>query len=204
MPKEKAPPPAKKKLPLYIPVLLLSGLLLIGIFYFRFTVLIVPKIPAQENNLLSSRMLGSVTFSQKKAKTQFSQGVLYLSLDPDKKQVITLNVKKPIDLENNDLFLHLALVNPAVNADDLQGTVTVKDNKYFSNAGSPENFSLKPEFIIKDNTAHYLIPIKNEKSKALQINFAEIVQLRLGFQNLKDTPVSLLIHEITLEKKEDG
>lgn len=203
IPKEKAPP-VKKKLPLFVPVLALTGLLLVGLFYLKYTVLIVPKIAVVEDNLLSSQMLRSVSFSQERSQAQFSQGVLYLSLDPKMPQAVTLNVKTPIDLEKNDLFLHLSFVDPTVQPRDLTGTVVVKDTRFFSNARNPEVIAIDDRFIRNEKNNYFIIPVKGEDPGAVQMNFAQIIQVRLGFLNLKDKPVSLLIREIKLGKEEDG
>lgn len=187
----------------FIYALVSAGVLLVTIFYFKYTIIIVPKTPKTEDNLLSKHFLNSIAFTSNKNKAQFSQGILYLSLQPDTPQEIILNVKNSIDLEKNSLLLQFSLIEPIIKKGDLTLTVVVRNKEYRST-------SLNPLTIVVDENIHatedinlFRIPIIYSSQLPLHMNLSRIDQFRLGLLNSKNKPISLLIREIKLEKKEE-
>lgn len=200
-PKEK-PVPKKSRTPLLFTVISLFAVLTFAVIYLKYTVLFVPKIPLSDENLLSSRFLRSVIVTKDEMDMQFSQGVLYLALQPSGVQEVTLNTKAPIDLEKNDLLLHLSLIDPAFQNGDITGTVTVKNSDYFSNALHPAQVTFDTRFLKDPKNKYFVIPVGTGGPGEVQMNFSHIIQVRIEFENQKDKPVSLLVREIKLTKKE--
>ncbi len=202
-------PPREKKDPVRSPKNLIISLTVVVLvlflsllFYFKYTVLIVPRIPASDQNLLSNNLLSSIVVTKDTTNMQFSQGVLYLSLKPSTIQEVTLNTREPIDLEKNNLFLHLSLIDPNFKNGDVTGTVIMKNSDFFSNAFRPVQVSLDDRFLSDPQNKYFIIPVHTSDTGDIQMNFSQITQVRIGFTNQKDKPVSLLVREINLAKKE--
>ena len=196
-------PSKKRKAPFFIYALSLTIILLIGLFYFKYTVFIVPKSPEYGDNLLSTQFLNSISFSGDKNKTQFSQGILYLSLDPKAEQEIILNLKDAVNLEENILFVTFSLINPSLKKGDMTFSFIVRNKSYFSTSVNPLRVVIDKNMRTKENKNTFTVPVDFANHQQIHMNFSQITQFRVGLLNSKNNPVSLLIREIKLSRKEE-
>jgi len=193
------PPKRKKK---YIFFVLAGCLILLGsafLFLRHYRILLLPYLKKPKLSLLTNKFLKSIKFSSSQGKVKFSQGAIYLPLLYNKPQELILNTKKPVDLENNFLCLHLKFLEHSL--PKLKLICVVRDEKYYSNALTPYKkmiaYSSEQE---NPNSAVILVDFKKTSSL---INLSKIDQIRLTFYNLKKNPVSLLIEDIKLKEKEE-
>ncbi len=191
-------PPKKKKKHIFF--ILTGCLILLGsafLFFQHYRILLLPYLKKPKLSLLTNKFLKSIKFSTSQEKIRFSQGTIYLPLSYNRPQELILNTKKPIDLENNFLCLHLKFLTHS--SPKLELICVVRDEKYYSNVLTPYKKKIAYHSKEAPNSAVVLV---NLESRSSLTNFSKIKQIRLTFYNLRRNPVSLLIEDIKLKEKE--
>lgn len=184
-----------------IPLFLFLGLFLIIIFLnANYNFLRIPKIKPENTSILTGSVISSIDAVNIDKNINFSQGLMYLSLIPGRKQGLSINTKIPVDLDKNDLILMIIPVKKELKDEEILLSVTARDVKLFSNALRPVTVDLsryretKEENIVK-------IPLKFLKKNALHTNFSGINHLRFIFSNNKNEPVSIVIKDIRIIRR---
>lgn len=200
-PEEKDNPP-KKKHPIFLYTSAIIFAILLSFFSLKYKIIIIPKIKNAEKSLLSSHLLDSIEILDKNRNIRISQGTIYLSLLPQKKQGFILNTKNPIDLNKNSLFLSADFLKADLQKENLRMSVITKDEKYFSNALNPLTIEIGGKNETEDIPPSE-ISLAFTNNAALQVNFSRINQIRFLFYNSNDEPVSLLIKDVRIGKRRD-
>ncbi len=194
--------PGHRKFP-HLPLIIILALILALIaVYFKFSVIVVPKMSHPEVSLLNTRYLESISLISKEGKIQFAQGIIYLPLLPGTPQGFVIGIKKPLDLEKNDIYLEGTFLEGSSAKDFVRVKAIIRDDKFFSNAVLPLETKIETA---TDNPAERLTTLKLDFKSASQphMNLSRITQIRFEFYNPRNTPVSLLIKEIKVMRKED-
>ena len=190
----------KKKRPMFLYIGVIITILLISFFSLKYKLIVIPKIKTAEKSLLSSQLLDSIEILDQNKNIRISQGTIYLSLVPQKKQGFILNTKTLIDLNKNNLFLSASFLNSDPGSGNLKMYLIAKDEKYFSNALNPLTVEISGKNELEGVTPSETV-FSFTDSTAFQVNFSKINQIRFLFYNPNDEPLSLLIKDIKIGKR---
>lgn len=201
-PKKQSPKKIKYSVFKYaVPLIVVS---LVYFLFSRYTLIMVPKVKYIDDSLLSNRWVDSLQLLGKDTVMKFYQGVIYIPLSPGKEHRLVIDTKKPIDLTRNNLFLSLSILYKNFNVQDLKVATVVRDDKFFSNALTPWETPIAAERELGESQNSLKILVDFEKLRLPRINLSRISQIRFSFYNFREEPVSLLINDIKLTKKEEG
>ncbi|MBN2483793.1 MAG: hypothetical protein JXD21_06310 [Candidatus Omnitrophica bacterium] len=187
-----------------MPFFIVIGLILILlIVYFRYSVIFVPKMKHPQRSLLNSQYLDSISLISKEGKIQFAQGIIYLPLLPGQPQGFVINTKMPLDLTKNDIYIQGSFLDGSSVKDNVAMKAIIRDDKFFSNSLTPLERKLAPESSIQEDRIMKPLKLDFQNTTPILLNLSRITQIRFEFYNPRNTPVSLLIKEIKLMRKEE-
>jgi hypothetical protein len=209
---EKKPVKPKKKKIIFLPVISILVVLLL-FFIFNYDLVLVPRsnllTANQTPSLFSKDLLSSVSFiGGDKKLMRAKKSLVYLIVPEGQKVGVKFDLKKPIDLNTNQLLLWVEKAKVPFNME-----VVARDKRFFSNAREP----LKIIMDKKDNSSYNKIPIQFQSAASSNVNFAKINQIKMYFYQpiKKEESISsdkaiqfkeknwILIKDIDLEAKED-
>jgi hypothetical protein len=196
------PKPTPSKISKMLPWLFIV-LIGISVFcYFKYSVLFLPKLKPEKQSLLNNQLLDSIALISKDSKIQFSQGIIYLPLFPQKPQGFILTVKKPLDLTRNDILVEYTNIEKNSKKNNIVMRAIIRDTKFFSNALTPLERKLNLASVTQEQGNTIDLELSFENDAGPYLNLARVKQIRFEFHNLKNVPISLLVKDVRLVKKE--
>ena len=181
-----SPPKKKRKkrnthkkfllLPILITIVISIVLLTIFVAKYEFMVVARKNINLEKigTSLLQPHNLSELNFLGKdKQLIRKTTSFVYLSIPTQEKIGIELNLKKPIDLTTQTLFLYLKPPELPLNIE-----VIVRDTKFFSNSLSPLMLE-----VYKEEGPYLKVPIDFKNTNIQNTNLARITQIKLYFSH---------------------
>ena len=176
-----SPPKKKRKKKTHKKRLILLGasavlIFAAAIFFFmKYDFMVIARqIPDQYNSgisLLSKDMLESTICIAKDERLMKKENAfIYLTI-PKERVAISFNLKKPIDLRSNSLFLYLKKSDAPLNI-----AVVVKDTRFFSNSLNPVVLE-----VTQNESSFIKVPINFTGSNLQNTNLYQIKQVILYF-----------------------
>jgi hypothetical protein len=194
--KRKKRNPHKRFLPLPILIGIVIALTLVAIFSTKYEFMVVARKSInlekigisllRPDNLLELNFLG-----KDKQLMRKNNSFVYLSIPPQEKIGIELNLKKPIDLAKQTLCLYLKPPDAPLNIE-----VIVKDAKFFSNSLSPLLIE-----VYKEDGPYLKVPVDFKNANIQNTNLARITQVKIYFSHKNQESMNrALIKGIILAK----
>lgn len=144
-------------------------------FFMKYDFMVIARqIPDQSNggiSLLSKDILESTICLAKDERLMKKENAfIYLTI-PKERVAISFNLKKPIDLRSNSLFLYLKKSDAPLNI-----AVVVKDTRFFSNSLNPVVVE-----VTQSGSSFIRVPISFTGSNLQNTNLYQIKQIILYF-----------------------
>jgi hypothetical protein len=175
-----APKKKRKKKPHHKRILFLPMIAVVAagiiLFFVKYDFMVVARqnIEPEKNSisLLHSEIFSAINvLGQDKRLVKMEKSFIYLTIPPQEKTTLLINLKKTIDLKSGSLYLYLKKSEAP-----LKIGITVRDSRFFSNSLNPLTIDVKEE-----NSSYVKIPIDLKSINLQNTNLYQINQINLYF-----------------------
>lgn len=177
--------PAKKKFsnPRFYTIAGLGLILITTAFLIKYDIFIIARqnIEKEKNSvsLLTEKMLAGVDFLDRKTSITKKPSSIYLPLFGQKKVGVKIDLAKPVDLNNNYLWVYIKKSETPMKLN-----IVTRDIHFFSNALTPLVIDMNE----KDNSSYLRIPLIPENFSSPKVNLTQVNQIRLYFNTQQTSP----------------